>query len=216
MENKEEYVPIFIKSLGRKLVGQQGQTQAIALYKCICGKEFEALINNINKGNTRSCGCLHKKIISENTKTHGMTRTTEYNIWLNMKARCYNKNEPAYKNYGGRGITLCDRWLESFENFYKDMGNRPIKHTIDRINNDGNYCKENCRWVTMLDQSHNKRNNRLLEVNGIIKRIRNGWSTTDAIFIPNTRNTKILFNNKNLTWAQWSKITGWNRRVLQE
>ena len=84
-----------------------------------------------------------------------------------MKHRCLNPNAKKYADYGGRGIKICDRWLESFENFYRDMGERPSKkHSIDRIDNNGNYCPENCRWVTMKEQARNKRTNRTMLYNG--------------------------------------------------
>jgi len=80
-----------------------------------------------------------------------------YSSWQNMKARCYQKSSPSYVNYGGRGITVCDEWKNSFDNFLRDMGDRPEGHSIDRINNDGNYEPSNCRWVTLDVQSHNRR-----------------------------------------------------------
>lgn len=83
---------------------------------------------------------------------------SEYGAWSNMRNRCLNKKTKEYKGYGGRGITICDRWLESFENFYSDMGAKPsIAHTLDRIDNNGNYCKENCRWTTQAVQLKNRR-----------------------------------------------------------
>lgn len=91
------------------------------------------------------------------TTTHGMARTPLYKVWSEMKRRCKNPNDPKYKYYGARGISVCASW-DSFENFYRDMGERPTpKHSIDRINNDGNYEPENCRWATALEQRHNQR-----------------------------------------------------------
>lgn len=88
---------------------------------------------------------------------HGMYTTVEYIAWKNMKKRCYDKNYGAYKNYGNRGITVCERWLHSFSNFYADMGDRPEGYSLDRINNNGNYEPTNCRWADKLTQSTNKR-----------------------------------------------------------
>lgn len=112
---------------------------------------------------------------------HGMKGTRIYNIWKGIKVRCYNKNRIYYKNYGGRGIIVCDRWLNSFENFYEDMSLSYISHckkhgevdtTIDRINNDGNYEKDNCKWSTKLEQSINSRNTKKIEYKGTIKTVK--------------------------------------------
>lgn len=124
--------------------------------RCKCGKVKEIFYQNLIKGKSKSCGCGkgHQPI-------HGMSETSTYAIWCAMKFRCYNPKSPAYKNYGGRGIKVCDRWLHSFENFFADMGERPSKsHSIDRINNDVGYCQENCRWATFVENNHNRRNSR--------------------------------------------------------
>ena len=103
-----------------------------------------------------------------NRTTHGMKYTPEYVSWNAMKGRCLNKNDPAFKNYGGRGIKVCARWKKSFENFFADMGPRPsLDYGIDRINNNGNYEPSNCRWATAKEQSSNKRTTVLLTHNGL-------------------------------------------------
>ena len=91
------------------------------------------------------------------TERHGMSRSPEYNSWAGMLKRCYNPNNPSYKNYGGRGIKVCDRWRHSFINFYSDMGGRPSGLTLDRVDNDGNYEFSNCRWATDKEQNNNQR-----------------------------------------------------------
>jgi len=96
--------------------------------------------------------------------SHGMSRTPEYRAWHNMKDRCFNLNHKYYSHYGGRGITVCDRWL-NLENFLADMGSRPTaKHSLDRIDNDSNYSVENCRWATKAEQQNNQRTNHLITI----------------------------------------------------
>lgn len=129
--------------------------------RCDCGIVTMASETKLRSGNRRSCGCLLSDVTAERNMTHGHAagrnkRDRIYNVWASMLARCTNPKSHAYHNYGGRGISVCDRWMK-FENFLQDMGAPPPGLTIDRINNDGNYCKENCAWKTRLDQARNRR-----------------------------------------------------------
>lgn len=121
--------------------------------QCKCGNIKPIAGTYLRSGRIKSCGCLG----IENRIKHNMARTQEYQAWQNMIQRCTNSNNPGYKNYGGRGITVCAEWLSSFINFFKDMGKRPIGLTIERINNDLGYFKDNCCWATVADQNRNHR-----------------------------------------------------------
>lgn len=135
---------------------------------CSCGNMTEVFGSNLSRIHTTSCGCLHSETTSNRNSTHGMTNTTEFGIWQSMKQRCYDENCEAYKDYGGRGVVVCDRWRNSFEDFFLDVGLRPSsKHSLDRHpNNDGNYEPTNFRWATKRQQAQNRRDNVVVEYNG--------------------------------------------------
>lgn len=125
---------------------------------CQCGNIIDVLSNSLISGNTKSCGCLRSELVSNKYSTHKKSTSSEYYTYYSMISRCYNKNNNVYQYYGGRGIKVCDRWLKSFENFYKDMGDKPSpKHSIDRINNNGDYEPNNCKWATQSEQTINSR-----------------------------------------------------------
>lgn len=125
------------------------------LCRCDCGKESKVFGFSLKRGQTKSCGCLQKEVTSEIMTKHGLTNTPEYKIWKSMRDRINNPNNKAYGYYGGKGITYDPRW-ESFENFLEDMGERPKGMTLDRIDPNGNYCKENCRWADYSTQGYNQ------------------------------------------------------------
>lgn len=139
-------------------VAQDGKGPVKWLCRCNCGKEIVVESYQLTTGGTKSCGCLRvENFVGMSTK-HGMRKAPEYNSWDAMIQRCCNPNTKRYHYYGGRGITVCERWRNSFENFYADMGPKPTpKHSIDRINNDGNYEPGNCRWATQSEQNFNTR-----------------------------------------------------------
>jgi hypothetical protein len=137
--------------------GKTKDEHVIGIWQCDCGTEFRRANGRIRNGHTKSCGCLRH---GAHFVTHGGSKTAEYTAWNAMRQRCSNINDKAYSNYGGRGIRVCERWINSFENFLKDVGVRPtISHSLDRYpDNDGNYEPGNVRWATIKQQSYNKRN----------------------------------------------------------
>lgn len=154
-------------------VSKQGYKKPFQVCECECGSVSVHRTRALRSGATKSCGCLQKEKLIDRNKanaTHGMWGTPEYTAWANMIQRCYNPKCEKYPDYGGRGITVCDRWLcpvNGFLNFLADMGPKPSrKHSIERKEVNDNYCPENCCWATQKEQQRNKRNNRLIEYNG--------------------------------------------------
>lgn len=135
------------------------------LCQCECGNETIVRTHNLRSGHTQSCGCLHIEVITK----HGMEGTPTYNSYHSMIQRCTNKNNDSYPNYGGRGIVVCDRWSEKngFLNFVEDMGERPEGTSIDRLDTNGNYTPNNCRWVDDLEQNRNTLDGKWWFVDGI-------------------------------------------------
>lgn len=140
--------------------------------RCECGTITTPVTGKLRDGSTTSCGCYGREKTSICNSTHGMSNSSEFRIRASVIRRCYDPKNNAYARYGARGITVCERWLESFENFYADMGPRPsLDHSIDRIDNSGNYEPENCKWSTRIEQGNNKRNNRLIEMGGRVQTV---------------------------------------------
>lgn len=126
--------------------------------ECDCGNITYVIKGSLVYGYTKSCGCIHSAVVSKNFSTHKMSGTKIYRVWKAMKKRCQNPKDARYQDWGGRGIIVCEKW-KTFEGFYKDMGSTYKEGlSIDRINVNSNYCKENCKWSTTDEQANNKRN----------------------------------------------------------
>ena len=175
-------------------------------YLCDCGSVGVTTMNALRRGLVVSCGCFRKEFCAKKATSHGDTAggemSTEYRIWAAMKRRCDNKNRPEWPNYGGRGISYCERWAK-FENFLEDMGRRPHKHSIDRIDNDGNYSKDNCRWATTADQMNNTRANRYVIFKGDKILLKDAASISGI-----TLSTVYRRIGRGLSEDEWFKPTG--------
>lgn len=172
------------------------------LCRCDCEKETVVYCASILDEKTKSCGCYKRDLLNNHNKSHNLGKTRQYAIWNGVMQRCFNPKRDVYRYYGGRGITCDPRW-KKFVNFWEDMKDTYSDElTLDRINNDGNYCKENCHWVTMTVQMNNMTSNHYLEIDGVKKslsdwarkknmsintiysRIQKGWSDYDAVCTP--------------------------------
>lgn len=206
---------------------------AIALWlcRCDCGTEITAEASKLKRGRLLSCGCLRKK--------HGHNRrgkrTKTYNAWAGMRSRCHNPKSPDYKDYGKRGIKVCDRW-NSYENFLADMGERPPGKSIERRDNDGDYDPSNCFWATPVEQANNKRNTGYIDFRGqkwsignlarehgisepvLFGRIfRYGWSVEDAVSKPvshRTANLTFVYHGKEFKLSELVQVAKVSRRTL--
>lgn len=180
---------------------------------CACGQVVDVVFHAIVSGNTKSCGCWRRQITGELSRKHGhcsrLKPTRVWMCWRNMLSRCLNTKNREYNNYGGRGITVCDSWRDSFAAFLADMGDCPTaRHTIERIDNNASYCKENCKWATPAEQNRNKRTNHFLSLNGVTRtlvdwaaiigirhatlreRLENGWTIEQALTRAPVRNRR--------------------------
>jgi hypothetical protein len=179
----QQFSRLLVIRLSDQLLGKNRSRAWVC--RCDCGKETLTATADLTRGHKRSCGCLQKDVVSPNFKTHGLTGTPEHKAWLAMLARCSATSE-INPDYAGRGIAVCDRWKD-FLPFLEDMGERPPKTTLDRINNDGNYEPRNCRWATREQQESNKRT---------------------SVFI--------TFDSKTMTLSQWGRELNTDPSVLRQ
>lgn len=184
-----------------------GQKQRVVGCRCVCGVEKFVQLNSIQNGRSVGCGCKRNLDNSCRATTHGCSHRNRslsgYSTWINMRERCLNPKGKHYHYYGGRGISICEAWQNSFEKFQSDMGPKPKGASLDRIDNSKGYSPENCRWATSIEQNRNTRSNRLIEFRGEVKCFtewcevfginpgtlynrlnRFGWSVEDALTKP--------------------------------
>ena len=160
--------------------GAQGRVRFLCL--CDCGTECVVYSNNLRSGRSTGCGCRRKEALRISRLVHGKKGTAEYEAWVALRRRCHDATNSGFAGYGGRGITVCERWdgPRGLENFLADMGRRPSPdHSLDRVDNDGPYSPENCRWATRSEQQRNTRRNHVITMDG-----------------------------RSLTVAEWSHVTG--------
>lgn len=164
--------------------GSNKHGMAMWLCKCDCGASYVAEGCRLRKGNTKSCGCLKKT----HAIKHHDSGSSEYWAWVGAKDRCNNPNSKHYKDYGGRNVTMCASWQNSYENFLRDMGRKPsTEYSLDRVNVNGNYEPSNCRWATPEEQANNRRDN-----------------------------NKILYRGKSQTLSRWSRELNLNLKTLDK
>lgn len=201
--------------------------------RCICGNIIIATTNSLRSKKVQSCGCLRKEVTIKRMTTHGMSRTSEYKSWTHMISRCHNPTDQDFKNYGDRGIKVCKEWRESFLAFYRYIGDRPSpKHSIDRIDNNGNYQPGNVRWANKKVQANNSRHNHLITINGktknitqwakiinippalIVCRLQLGWNPQFAVLRSIGHN--ITIHGWSLKLVQWARFVNINPNTISE
>jgi hypothetical protein len=225
------YIDLTGKKIGRWLVLKRVNNhkgRVAFLCRCECGTEREVLSQFLLNGQSKSCGCLNREKASERMKernqTHGLSKTRLYTIWKNIHSRCLNKNNPVYKHYGGRGITLCDEWRD-YKNFYQWSMSNGYKDdlTIDRIDVNGNYEPNNCRWADDYTQHNNTRKNVYVVYKGqrktasqwsrelkiskcrLYRQLKNGKTLEEIINTP-VRNHYLEVDGQKHTIAEWARI----------
>jgi hypothetical protein len=191
--------------VSRETRRMSGRNRTYWFCRCSCGNEVSVVSDSLIQERTQSCGCLLRESSTERHISHGLSHTAEFSVWCAMRKRCGNPKDIGFHNYGGRGIRVCDRWLgkDGFTNFLTDVGRRPSpKHTLDRIDNDGDYCPTNCVWATRAEQLRHNRRNNVITFNGktmilqdwvneigisrsvLDTRLRRGWTVERAFTTP--------------------------------
>lgn len=188
------------------VLGRDGRK---ARCRCECGTERNVSVGDLRSGKSTNCGCKRDIAMRAaqlaSVTTHGASQTVEYRIWIDMRRRCHDASRPDFHRYGGRGIVVCDRWRDSFENFFSDMGRRPKGRTLERRDNDGPYSPDNCFWATKTQQQANTRKSVVVSVAGermtaqeaslrlggernlVARRLKQGWSMERATSEPPKR-----------------------------
>ncbi|MBO3398543.1 hypothetical protein JJB71_13440 [Clostridium perfringens] len=228
------------KRFGKLKVVKQSHSKNYRRYwecECDCGNKTIVTTSRLKNGHTKSCGCLSKEVTTKRNTKHGKRNTRIYEIWAGMKKRCLNKKSISYKNYGGRGVSICEEWKNSFEKFYNWAINNGYNEnlTIDRIDVNGNYEPNNCRWCTKKEQSNNKRNNRYITINKETKTLsewanyykikskvvenrinRYKWSIEEALeIVPRKRKgITYTYNGVTKTLVEWSEFYNISRDKL--
>lgn len=159
----------------------------IAWWHCVCECGNTSIVKSadLRYNKSKSCGCLSREVASDYMKTHGKSKTKTYKIWKGMKRRCNNLNNKAYPGYGGRGVSVCERWESSYEEFLKDMGECPDGYSIERMDVNGSYKQGNCIWIPLKDQARNKR-----------KQVSNTSGYTGVYFVKGRNSWVAMINNK--------------------
>lgn len=202
---------VVMQKVNRKLYRSHVNSRPCFICRCDCGKFKLILAASVVGGGTRSCGCLRREMTRKRMTQHGHAKRSghsrEFNIWMGIKKRCYSQKNPSYKNYGGRGITMCQKWLFSFSAFLRDMGPIPSnRHSIERLDNDRGYDPGNCVWLLRSLQNRNRRTTVWIVVGGERKTLAEwcrkagiaygtyyartryyGWSVEDAVTTPTKR-----------------------------
>lgn len=215
--------------------------EKIWLCKCDCGNEKKAVSSYLRSGETKSCGCYQKEMASKFNSFHHLSKHKLYRKFMKMIARCENPNNPSYKDYGARGITICKEWREDFMKFYEWSINNGYSEdlSIDRIDNDKGYSPDNCRWTTKLRQNNNRRTSRYLEYDGKRMTIADWgretgihqsligvrinklhWSVEKALTTPPInrprKDKKLTLNGEQHTLEEWAEIINIDKKTLQE